>query len=117
MNSAIPFGVNGWIGVLSEIFGSDVSIKIDCVDIAWDELHLALDGMEDRKIEALKYRFTDNLSLIDCALSLKKKYNRKSLRSREGFRRIIGIAIRELKHPSRMRVLRSAILASWNLEK
>lgn len=105
---------SAWFGILSDVFQVDLAERMDSVDIRWEALNLALEGMEDRQILALQARYGENFTFKDIGQKIGRKDGTGPL-SREITRQVLCRSIRMLRHPARMRVLKSAIVASWNL--
>jgi DNA-directed RNA polymerase sigma subunit (sigma70/sigma32) len=105
---------DAWLGILSEVFQVDVAEKIDSIDIVWSDLNFALEGMDARQVFALQARYGDKLTLKGVGRVIGRKDGSGPL-TQECVRQVIKRAIRMLRHPNRLRVLRSSILAAWNL--
>jgi hypothetical protein len=105
---------SAWLGILSEVFRVDVASRLDSIDVVWSELRWALEGMEARQIIALQARYGDKLTLDGVGRIIGRKDGSGPL-SREITRQVINRAIRTLRHPNRLRVIRASIVAAWNL--
>jgi hypothetical protein len=104
-----------WLGILSAVFQVGVASKLDSIDITWEALHWALAGMEKRQILALKARYGDRLTLEGVGRTVGREDGSGPI-TREIARQLVNRAIRNLRHPARLRVLKAAIVAPWNLD-
>ena len=108
-----------WRRVLSDVFAINIESKIDSVDITWADLDWALIDMEVRDVTALEARYGENLTLLDVAHIIGRRDLSGPLSgssSRENARQVIQRALMQLRHPSRVRVIRAAIVAVWSLD-
>lgn len=105
---------NAWVAILSDVLQVDVASKLDSIDIVWTDLNWALEGMEDRQILALQSRYEHKLTLEGAGRVIGHKDGSGPL-SREIARQVINRALQTLRHPNRLRVIRAAITAAWNL--
>jgi hypothetical protein len=104
-----------WLGILGEVLQVDVASRLDSIDISWRDLNWALEGMEERQVLALQSKYGDGLTLDGVGKAIGRRDGSGPL-SREIARQVINRAIRMLRHPNRLRVIRASIVAAWNLD-
>jgi hypothetical protein len=115
-NLALMAGCScAWLGILSAVFQVGIALKLDSIDITWEALPWALEGMEKRQILALEARYGDKLTLEGVGRTVGRKDGSGQL-TREIARQLVDRSIRTLRHPARLRVLKAAIVAPWNLD-
>jgi len=102
------FGAAIWLGILENIFGVSITDKLDSIDIAWEGLQAALATLPPRSVEVLRLRYVEKLTLKDAG---KKLGNVTGCRARQ----IEQKAIRQLRHPLRMKIIKSSIAGHWRL--
>jgi DNA-binding CsgD family transcriptional regulator len=99
--------VNGWIKILSIIFKVDVSKRLDAVAIDYDALNDVLGALDSREVRVLQMTIDEGKTL--------KSAGDKVCASPERIRQLKNKALRKLKHPMRVSMLRRAISGWWHL--
>ena len=97
-----------WLGILEDIFGVSITDKLDSIDIAWDGLEATMATLPPRSVEVLRLRYVEKLTLKDAG---KKLGNVTGCRARQ----IEQKALRQLRHPMRMNIIKSSIAGHWRL--
>jgi DNA-directed RNA polymerase sigma subunit (sigma70/sigma32) len=96
------------LGILEDIFGVSITDKLDSIDIAWDGLEATMATLPPRSVEVLRLRYVEKLTLKDAG---KKLGNVTGCRARQ----IEQNALRQLRHPTRMYIIKSSIAGYWRL--
>lgn len=99
---------------MTAVFREDVLSKLDSLDIVWDDLNWALEGMDSRKVMALRARYEDGLTFEKVGKVVKRKDGRRFI-SKMGAWDLTQNAIRSLGSFKRRHVLVAAITPIWNL--
>lgn len=105
-----------WIGVLSDIFQTDISEVIDSIDLIPEALDAVSATLDARQVVALEARYGMRMSYKDAGRFIRNKRNANPA-SHQTARLVTRTAIRRLAGPRRLRAIKDAIVAPWNIPK
>ncbi len=104
----------GWLRLLSAIFGTDFSGKLDSIDLNCQALNTVLASLEEQTALVLWARFEAEMTRKEIGVYLVRNSKTGPLTS-DKVRRIIENGLRKLRHPTHLRVIIANITAPWNL--
>ena len=114
MNTQATLPPHAWVNVLSEVLCVDVASKMDSIDISYQRLDKALEGLQQREISGLLARYGMGYTFKQCADVMKDKEGTGTI-SPERAREILMKTVRKLRRPYKIKLIESSICAYWNL--
>ena len=112
MNNKNNFPASAWVELIEDIMGEKVfDVPEDSFDVAWQGLPALLDTLEERQADVLYFRYAERMTYKAIALRLPRrdKSSRRGLTS-DRVRQIQYQALRKLRYPTRLRILKSCIV-------
>lgn len=107
------FGPAAWMRLMEDILGNPISSNMDLIDIAWEGFGALFERIDQREGMVIKMRYADELTLKETGKRIGRKNNPKHLITAEVVRQIQLRAVRKMRHPKCIRIMRSCIAGNW----